>query len=304
MVAFNPSRLGVQFTSKTHHDTYPQIDPSVFHPAPCAGKTVLVTGAAKGIGRAIVASYAKAGASRIAITARGDVSATHAEALHAAAKAGRDVNPVGGVEFLLLRLDVTDYATVEACAAEVAAKWGHIDILVNNAGYLAPFVPLGEGDRGEWWLTWEVNVRGVYWVVRAMLPLVLRSKDKTIVNVTSVGALALTPGASAYQPSKLAVLRLGEYLMVEYEGEGLLVYSVHPASVATDLAGNMPPEVVKAVCNDTPELAGDGIVYLTSERREWLAGRYVSCAWDLPELMARKDEIVEKDLLKLQVTFG
>lgn len=58
-----------------------------------------------------------------------------------------------------------------------------------------------------------------------------------------------------------------------------------------------------AVCVDTPELAGDSIVFLTSERQEWLAGRYISCAWDMPELMARRKEIVEKDLLKLQVRF-
>ncbi|KAK4653880.1 putative secondary metabolism biosynthetic enzyme [Podospora pseudocomata] len=298
MVAFDPSRLGVNFTSQTHSDTYAQIDPSGITPAPCIGRTVLVTGAAKGIGRAIVASYAKAGANRIAITARGDVSATHAEALQAAAKAGRD-----NVEFLILRLDVNNHDTIEACAQELASRWGHIDILVNNAGYLAPFVPLGEGDKDDWWLTWEVNVRGVYWVIRALLPLILKSKDKTIVNLTSVGALALTPGASAYQPSKLAVLRLSEYLMVDYESRGLLVYSVHPASAATDLANNMPAEIVQAVCHDTPELAGDSIVFLTSERREWLAGRYISCAWDMPELMARRKEIVEKDLLKLQVRF-
>ncbi|RYP36574.1 hypothetical protein DL768_010931 [Monosporascus sp. mg162] len=264
----NPSRMGIVFTSKTHHDTYAEINPAV-NPAPCAGKTVLVTGAAKGIGRAIVISYARAGASRIAIAARGDASATRARALQAAADAGRQ-----GLEILVLRLD-----------------------------------PLGISDMDEWWRTWEVNVRGVYWVVRALLPLLLRSADKTIVNLTSVGALALTPGASAYQPSKMAVMRLTEYLMVDYMKQGLLAYSVHPASVPTDLASRMPDAIVKgfdgaAVCHDTPELAGDTIVYLTRKRRDWLAGRYVSCTWDMPEFMAREPEIVEKDLLKLQVTFG
>ena len=107
----------------------------------------------------------------------------------------------------------------------------------------------------------------------------------------------------------------------------MLVHSVHPASVVTDLASQMPAELVKgallipgtvqsdellltgnfsaraAVCNDTPELAGDSIVYLTSKRREWLAGRYVSCAWDMPELMGREHEIVERNLLKLQMNF-
>jgi NAD(P)-dependent dehydrogenase (short-subunit alcohol dehydrogenase family) len=210
MAGLNPSPLGLNFTSKTHNDTYAAINPAT-NPAPCAGKTVLVTGAAKGIGRAIVVSYARAGASRIAITARGDASVTHAEALRAAANAGRS-----DVELLVLKLDVTDHASIEACAAELHSQWGHVDIVVNNAAYLAPFVPLAEGDKGDWWKTWEVNVRGVYWVAHAFLPLVLASTDKTMVNLTSVGALALTSGASAYQTSKLAVLRLAEYLMVDY----------------------------------------------------------------------------------------
>jgi NAD(P)-dependent dehydrogenase (short-subunit alcohol dehydrogenase family) len=210
MAGLNPSPLGLNFSSKTHNDTYAAINPAA-NPAPCAGKTVLVTGAAKGIGRAIVISYARAGASRIAITARGDASVTHAEALRAAAEAGRS-----DVELFVLKLDVTDHASIEACAAELHSQWGHVDIVVNNAAYLAPFVPLGEGDKDDWWKTWEVNVRGVYWVAHTFLPLVLASTDKTMVNLTSVGALALTPGASAYQTSKLAVLRLAEYLMMDY----------------------------------------------------------------------------------------
>jgi len=298
MATLDPSRLGLNFTSKTHRDTYPEIDPAIVNPPPCAGKTVLITGAAKGLGRAMVCSYAKAGASRIAITARGDASDTHAEAVLAATEAGRS-----DVQFLVLRLDVTDFASIETCVGEVRSKWGHVDVLVNNAGYMAPFAPVGEGDREDWWKTYEINVRGVYWVTHAFLPLVLESTDKTIVNVVSVGALALTPGSSAYETSKLAVLRLSEYLMLEYRSRGLIVYPIHPASVPTDLARQMPNEMVEAYCNDTPELAGDTIVYLTSKRREWLAGRYVSMTWDLPELLSREHEIVERNLLQLQMNF-
>lgn len=60
-------------------------------------------------------------------------------------------------------------------------------------------------------------------------------------------------------------------------------------------------EYTLAICVDTPELAGDTIAWLTSQRKDWLAGRYVSCNWDMPELFARRDEIVEKDLLKLKM---
>ncbi|MCJ1269496.1 hypothetical protein MMC22_009388 [Lobaria immixta] len=175
-----------------------------------------------------------------------------------------------------------------------------------GAGDLSPFElqpePLGASDMGAWWRTWEVNVNGVYLVVRALLPLLFRGTEKTIVNVTSVGSLALTPGASAHQLSKLAVMRLSECLMLDYAYNGLLANSMHPA---LDLAKGIPEAVSKAAgCVDQPELAGDAVVYLTNGRREWLAGRHVSCAWYMRELMARKDEIVQNDLLKLNMSFG
>lgn len=206
---------GLDFTSKTHNDTYTEINPAV-DPAPCAGQTVVVTGAAKGIGRAIVCSYARAGAARIAVTTRtGDASETLAAARQAAAEAGRP-----NVELISLRLDVNDRASVETCAAELqsrgAGEWAQVDVLANNAGYMASFAPLADGDADDWWTTYEVNVRGIYWTTRAFLPLVLASELKTIVNTTSIGALLATPGASAYQTSKLAVLRLADHLMAEY----------------------------------------------------------------------------------------
>ncbi|KAK4244150.1 hypothetical protein C7999DRAFT_17570 [Corynascus novoguineensis] len=295
---------GLDFTSKTHSDTYAEINPAV-DPAPCAGRTVLVTGAAKGIGRAIVCSYARAGTARIVVTTRtGDASETLAAARQAAAEAGRS-----NVELISLRLDVNDRASVEACAAELQSRgargeWAQVDVLVNNAGYMASFAPLADGDADDWWMTYEVNVRGIYWTTRAFLPLVLASELKIIVNTTSIGALLATPGASAYQTSKLAVLRLADHLMAEYGSQGLLVYSVHPGAIVTDLARRMGPELLRTVCNDKPELAGDSYVYLTSKRCEWLAGRYISLTWDLPELMAREEEIVERNLLKVQVAFS
>jgi NAD(P)-dependent dehydrogenase (short-subunit alcohol dehydrogenase family) len=206
----NLSHLGLSFTSKTHQDTYSDIDPTI-SPPPHDGKNILVTGSARGMGQATVISYAKSGVRRIAIADREDGEETRSLALQAAKDAGRQ-----GLEVLVFKVDVCDYSTIEACATELSSKWGHLDILVNFAGYLSPFQPLGDTDKEDWWKTWEVNVRGVYWVVRALLPLLLKSSDKTIVNVTSVGALALTPGASAYQPSKLAVLRLADYLMLDY----------------------------------------------------------------------------------------
>ncbi|KAL8850361.1 MAG: hypothetical protein Q9221_004681 [Calogaya cf. arnoldii] len=204
--------LGSTFTATLRHDTYPAIDPAKNKPG-CRGKSVLVTGAGKGLGRSIAISYAKAGASHIAITARSlpEASAVCAEAVDAAKSAGEN-EP----QMLPLVMDVCDRGSLDIAASIIRNTWVRLDILVNNAAYLAPFVPVVDGDEEEWWRTWEVNVRGVCWVTKALLILMLKGGDKTVINLTSTGALALTPGASAYKPSKLAVMRLTEYFMVDY----------------------------------------------------------------------------------------
>jgi len=120
---------------------------------------------------------------------------------------------------------------------------------------------------------------------------------KTIVNVASVGGVLVSPGASAYQTTKLAILRLSEFLMVDHEKQGLLCYCIHPGGVATELALNMPAAMHKVLV-DTPELGADTLVWLTKKRREWLGGRYISVNWDMQELLHDKERIVKNDLLK------
>ena len=232
--------LGVNFTSTVHHDTYPTIDPATNQNQPAWPRSVLITGAAKGIGRATAIAYAKSGAARIAVSARvlREAEAICAELVNEAKRVGRP-EP----QTLALQIDVCDRRSINAAASTIQKAWKRLDILINNAAYLAPFVPLADGDESEWWYTWEVNIRGVYWVTKALLPLLLQAGvpgDKTVINVSSIGALALTPGASAYNPSKTALTRFTEFLMVDHQDQGLLSYSVHPASVATNLAKRMP----------------------------------------------------------------
>jgi len=77
-------------------------------------------------------------------------------------------------------------------------------------------------------------------VSKAFIPLLLKGGDKTIVNLSSVGALNLTPGGSAYQTTKFAVLKFTEFLCVDYGEQGLLAYALHPGGILTELAQNMP----------------------------------------------------------------
>ncbi|KAI1135924.1 NAD(P)-binding protein [Hypoxylon sp. FL0543] len=290
--------FGADYCRTLRHDTYDYIDP--LKQSDCRGKAVLVTGGNKGIGKGVALSYARAGASHIAITSRSDAPGAVVEIEQAAADAGRE-KP----EVLLLQVDVTDSATVKAAAHVLEVNWGRLDIVIGNAGFLAKYEKILDGDDDEWWRSFEVNVRGSYFVAKAFLPLMLRGGDKTIINMSSTGVSHFHSGGSSYQISKFALLRLTEYLMAEYADQGLLTFSVHPGGVATDLAQGLP-EPTKGKTSVVK-------VHTCSERRhhciphkseaEWLAGRYLSAMWDMAEVFAKKEEIIQKDSLKMKMAF-
>lgn len=284
---------GFNFTSTLHNDTYPAIDPTKH--SDLSGKHVFITGASKGIGRATALSYAKAGASVIGLGARSSLSFLEQEIQDAAKAVGKPAPKIFSVQ-----LDVSDQQSVEAATKEVEQAFDHVDILINNAGYLENWQKIADSDPSDWWKTWEINIKGVYLTTRSFLPLLLKSTHKTIVNLSSIGAHVLQPGASAYQSTKFALLRLTEFTAAEYGEQGVVAFAVHPGGVPTELANGMPREM-HVVLKDTPELAADTMVWLTAERREWLAGRYVSCTWDMPELLEKRERIVEKNLLKMRM---
>lgn len=135
------------------------------------------------------------------------------------------------------------------------------------------------------------------------MPLLLKTANglKEILNLTSIGALKAMQGGSSYAPGKLAVLRFSEFINVQYPD--ILAYSVHPGGVLTDLAKQMG-KGVEHLLTDQPQLAADTMVFLTAERRDWLKGRYVSVTWDMAELERKREQIEEKDLLKMKLTVG
>lgn len=229
---------GDDYTANQHSDTYPAIDSSK---ANLCGKNVFICGASKGIGRATTLSFAKAGASCIAIGARSDQVALEKDIKDAAVAAKKDPPKV-----LQIKLDVTDQKSVERAASDVEQQFGRLDILVHNAGVLGTSNPIVDSDPENWWRTWNVNLRGPYLVTRAFLPLMLKEGDKQIVNVSSVGSHLTSPGLSSYQTSKLALLRFTEFVVSEYGEKGVLAFSIHPGNIlGTDImdAGDVPDSI-------------------------------------------------------------
>ncbi|KAK2749373.1 Potassium channel [Myotisia sp. PD_48] len=274
-------------TSIVHNDTYPTINPAKLD---LAGKAVFISGGSKGLGRAIVLSFATAGASYIAVGARSDVSSLEVE-IHSAAKSAHRAAP----KFLPLKLDITDQKSVDEAAVAVEKEFGKCDIVVSNAGILAAMGKIADSDPQEWWNVFEVNVRGSYLISRAFLPLLTKSDGpKYFVQISSVGAHLIGPRLSAYQTSKLAVLRLSQFIDAEYSDQGVISFAVHPGNMPTDMVGgsNGVPDHLKHIFIDTPALGADTIAYLTSEQRAWLGGRYINVTWDMSELMAKAEEIM------------
>lgn len=286
---------GSNFTPTIHRDTYPQISPTNSNRSK-APLSVLITGASRGIGLATAHSYARSGCARIAIAARSSLSHIIPAIKTSAREAG-----YSEPDILELQVDVADQASVSGARAKVEKAWdGKLDVLVSNAGYLELFKPITESDPADWCQSLDVNMKGQYLVIRAFLPLLLASQSKTIIAISSVGAHHLTLGASAYQSARMALCRFVEFIQVEYGAQGILAVAIHPGGVPTELALRLP-EQTHHLLTDTPELAADWMSWFVRERRDWMSGRYLSVCWDVDELEHLKEEILEKDLLKIRM---
>lgn len=294
---------GGYFTTKRHSTTYDYISPLKLN---LVGKHILVTGTAyeDGVGYATASAFARAGASAIAMVDLHGVSDTLTAQIRAAAVQAGNPEPL----VLSCKADIASRESVQDLHDAVAQAFsGRLDIVVNNAAHMEPDKPLLDSDPDVYWRTWEVNVQGLFNMTRAFLPLQLSSREThgglcTIINVASSGALSARPRNGNYRTSKLAVLRWTESLHLEYSERGLLAYCVNPGAIKTQITRNAP-ENVRDALPDRPSVAGDSIVWLGAERREWLGGRYVSCTWDMEELVGMREQIVGGDMLKLRMVF-
>lgn len=193
-------------------------------------RSVLVTGANRGIGRALVAEALRRGAKRVYAGTRRPLTHTDAR-----------VTP--------LVLDVTDAAQIQAAAERVAS----LDILINNAG-LAQYDDLG--DRAALEAHLAVNLFGTYGMIRAFLPALTRSRG-TIVNVLSVAALAALPIIPAYSISKAAAFSLSQSLRALLAARGVNVHIVLPGPTDTDMSRDL--DVPKAAPESVARAIFDGV---------------------------------------------
>jgi NADP-dependent 3-hydroxy acid dehydrogenase YdfG len=199
------------------------------------GKVALVTGAGRGIGRAIALAFAAEGAA-VALVAR-----SRADIAGAAAEIRERANG----RALAMPTDVTQDAAVEALVERVAGELGRLDVLVTAAG-TASFGAVAECKPGDWDAMLTLNLRAVMVCCRAALPVMMRQRSGTILNVASIAAKRALPGSAAYTATKMAVIGFSRVLAEEMRPHGVRVGVLVPGAVDTPLwdtlAGSPPRE--------------------------------------------------------------
>ncbi|NKX37192.1 SDR family oxidoreductase [Rhodobacteraceae bacterium R_SAG4] len=188
------------------------------------GKTVIITGASRGIGAAAAEAFAGASAN-VVLAARSQ---------HEIAAIAANITAAGG-NALALRCDVADWDAVAALVAQAEEAFGPTDLLINNAGLIDPIARLGDSDVEGWNKVIDVNVKGVYHGLRSVLPGMQARGKGTVINISSGAATSVLEGWSHYCASKAAVLSLTRCAHEEYGAQGLRIMGLSPGTVATAL---------------------------------------------------------------------
>jgi NAD(P)-dependent dehydrogenase (short-subunit alcohol dehydrogenase family) len=263
-------------------------------PDALSGRTAVVTGASRGLGRAIAARFVAAGAD-VLLTAR------DAAALEESAAEARRAGP-GRV--LTMAGDASDPAAAAAAVARAEAELGGLTVLVNNAGVYGPIGPVEDNDWAEWTQALAINLLGTVAFCRAAVPGMRRRGYGKIVNLSGGGATAPLPRFSAYAASKAAVVRFTETLAEELADARVDVNAIAPGALNTRLLDEVlaaGPDRTGAAFYERALKQRDGggaplekgaalAVFLASAASDGISGRLLSAVWDdwaaLPEQRA------------------
>jgi 3-oxoacyl-[acyl-carrier protein] reductase len=244
-------------------------------------KTCLITGAGRGIGKAISLEFAKRGA-ELAICAR---------TLSEVESVGAEISKVGSGSVKVFRADVSDFAQVSDAVSKTVNHFGSLDVLVNNAGVQGPIGSFWMNDLQEWKRAIDVNLLGTVHCCRAVIPHMITARKGKIVNLSGSGEGAF-PRFSAYSCSKSAVVRLTETLAAELAEYNVQVNALAPGAVNTRFLD----EVLKAGAEAGQYLqkaikqwntGGSSVVratelaaFLASDDSAGITGRLFSATWD------------------------
>jgi 3-oxoacyl-[acyl-carrier protein] reductase len=223
-------------------------------------KVALITGAGRGIGKAVAVAYARAGA-KLALCAR------------TASELDQTVSELRSLKVQVEGwvCDVSLEEPVREFVGAALKKFGRIDVLVNNAGVMTRPVPMTELEIKKWDYTMAVNLRGPFLITQAVLPIMMKQKSGSIINVSSMIGRGAYANFIAYATSKWGLEGFTQTLAAEARSSSIRVNSVEPGYVATKLTGFQ---------GSKPESVTDVFVYLASDESKGVTGKMLgSSGW-------------------------
>lgn len=232
------------------------------------GKTVMITGASRGIGEAAARAFAEAGAN-VVLLARGQ------DAI------GRIAAEIG-TSALAVACDVSKYADVEAAVQAARDAFGSVDVLINNAGAVQPVSHLATSDPDAWGHVIDINLKGVYYGMRAVLPEMIAAGGGSILTISSGAAHGPVEAWSHYCASKAGVAMLTRMVDKENRDDGIRAIGLSPGTVATEMQREIKASGINPVSkldwsdHIPPEWPAKALLWMCSEDADEFIGEEIS----------------------------
>lgn len=235
-----------------------------------SGKNAIVTGSARGIGKAIAVKLAEEGANVVIVDVMEDIAAGTSKEISAM-----------GVKSFALKTDVTNFKEVEALIEKTKSAWGSVDILVNNAGITRDNLILRMSPE-DFDLVLNINLKGVFNGIKAVFPVMMKQRSGKIVNIASVIGLMGNAGQANYSASKAGVIAVTKTAARELAGRNVNVNAVAPGFIQTAMTDKLPENEKQKLLSQVPlgrmgqpEDVAKAVLFLASPDSDYITGQVI-----------------------------